>query len=423
MASICAMPSVAAAEISLGNPHCLVYCWTEAIGQFSYCLDAMEQGKSYAMVWADGEDRAAVPVFGATELDDLQPVITYGTADSSWVESLEIWNESDFRGRKDVGFRGVETPCSDNCTEYDGDRKWIIAKIRKTTACKAPGSFKLGLQGFSDMREFYVIPASWSAKKASDYIAKNVAVPATWKKARTLSGVATRATDAQIVGLFELKCGKANKKGVSKVSATLTGLDGKKSSYKAKDVDVTGDVATVAFGNLVITIDGESFEGDDGLAGGLSVSSSNASRSLPDGEHLFSLVDFNFDVPGELQWDFIPIGDNAEAFTSNGGKWKFAKSASFKVWQTEACCGMTSMATVTADLSKGSNLSGLKLTYSAKNGMFKGSFSVYSLQTAKGKNKLKKYSIKVVGLVINGQGIGQATCKKPAGGPWTVQVQ
>ena len=49
-----------------------------------------------------------------------------------------------------------------------------------------------------------------------------VSIPEEWQKARTLKGVATRAMKNPVVGIFELKCGKASKKGEAKVSAVLT---------------------------------------------------------------------------------------------------------------------------------------------------------------------------------------------------------
>ena len=48
----------------------------------------------------------------------------------------------------------------------------------------------------------------------------------------------------------------------------------------------------------------------------------------------------------------------------------------------------------------------------------------YALEPASnGKMKLKKYTVNVTGFVVDGKGYGQATCKKPAGGPWAVTVR
>ena len=69
------------------------------------------------------------------------------------------------------------------------------------------------------------------------------------------------------------------------------------------------------------------------------------------------------------------------------------------------------------------NLSSLKLTFAAKTGIFKGSFKAYALEEKNGKTKLVKYTVNVLGLVVDGVGQGEATCKKPAGGPWPVTVE
>ena len=59
------------------------------------------------------------------------------------------------------------------------------------------------------------------------------------------------------------------------------------------------------------------------------------------------------------------------------------------------------------------NLSGMKLSYTPKKGTFKGSFKVYALQGSGKGTKLKKYTVKVSGVVVDGVGYGLAVCKKP----------
>ena len=102
------------------------------------------------------------------------------------------------------------------------------------------------------------------------------------------------------------------------------------------------------------------------------------------------------------------------------GRWKFAKNASVK-WAKDR---ETKEYGLVVDTSKGkANLSSLKLTYASKTGVFKGSFKAYALETANGRTKLKKYTVSVIGFVVDGEGSGEATCKKPAGGPWPVTVR
>ena len=64
----------------------------------------------------------------------------------------------------------------------------------------------------------------------------------------------------------------------------------------------------------------------------------------------------------------------------------------------------------------------MKLTYTAKTGQFKGSFKVYALQGTGKKRKLAKYTVNVIGFVVDGVGYGRATLKKPAAS-WSVRVE
>ena len=63
------------------------------------------------------------------------------------------------------------------------------------------------------------------------------------------------------------------------------------------------------------------------------------------------------------------------------------------------------------------NTSGLKLSYKAKDGSFKGSFTVYAIV----KGKLKKHKATVEGVLVNGIGHGSITIKKI--GTWAVTIE
>ena len=63
------------------------------------------------------------------------------------------------------------------------------------------------------------------------------------------------------------------------------------------------------------------------------------------------------------------------------------------------------------------NASGLKLSYKAKDGSFKGSFYVYTLIDG----KFKKQKATVTGVIVNGVGYGTATVKKTGGWPVTIK--
>ena len=62
------------------------------------------------------------------------------------------------------------------------------------------------------------------------------------------------------------------------------------------------------------------------------------------------------------------------------------------------------------------NIPGLRLSYNAKTGVFKGSFSFYGYMG-------KKYAAKVTGLVVDGVGQGVVTCPKLSADSWCVMVE
>ena len=69
----------------------------------------------------------------------------------------------------------------------------------------------------------------------------------------------------------------------------------------------------------------------------------------------------------------------------------------------------------------------MKLTYTPKTGLFKGSFMTYATDkdpyAANVKAKLKKYKAVVSGVVVNGVGFGQASVRNSASGPWPIVIE
>lgn len=122
----------------------------------------------------------------------------------------------------------------------------------------------------------------------------------------------------------------------------------------------------------------------------------SASGPLP-GLHAFHMTEaFAFEMdcceealPTEIRPEEITIGSN--------GKWSFEKAAKVKnvggEWEI--------------DDSKGTNFSGVKLSYKAATGLYKGTFVVYALEGG----KVKKYKATVNGAEIEGVGYGSAVIK------------
>ena len=255
-------------------------------------------------------------------------------------------------------------------------------------------------------------------------------------KAQTVDGALYNRNNSSIVGTMQVKVGKVSKKGIVKFSGNATLLiDGKAKKVSAKAVnvalDATGRVppVTLAFKapigemSLEMAADGtftlkngthemvEANVGGDWSKGGAKVYVDGAlgDRALPAG------------AIEKLLPDGVPV-------IAAGGKWKFAKAASVKWakpkngaarperYDAESGKGLV------IDTSKGDNLSAMKLSYTPKKGTFKGSFKVYALEGAGKATKLKKYTVKVSGVVVDGVGHGVATSKNPAAS-WAVTVQ
>lgn len=250
------------------------------------------------------------------------------------------------------------------------------------------------------------------------------------KKAATVGGVLLNG-DGTIVGSVEVKLGKAGKNG-SKVSGSLQLLDGKKVTLKGANYDL-------ASGSQMVTLSGKGAEltirlGGDasgaivfaGTQGAYTVSSAAMGGEMVNPSGLAAYVDpsFSLGVEGEiLSFDgvgFVPF--NGEPVGLNGTKWVLGKAALIKFAKAKGSKDKTKVLQGYDDPKK-PNISGLRLTYTPKTGMFKGTFNVYALQGALGKEKLKKYIVSVSGIVVEGRGFGKATCKKPKAGPFDLEVR
>ena len=99
-------------------------------------------------------------------------------------------------------------------------------------------------------------------------------------------------------------------------------------------------------------------------------------------------------VLGAAYVKYLPDGMSVKP---NGTKWEIAKA------------GKITMKKGVVDTSKaGENPSGLKLTYKAKDGSFKGSFKIY----AEVNGRLKATTVNVSGVMVGNAACGTATVKK-----------
>ena len=259
-----------------------------------------------------------------------------------------------------------------------------------------------------------------------------IAAPYAAPKVVKLQGAAYNGCD--VAGIIELKLGKVNaKKKTSKVSGSFIGLDGKKIAIKAVPVTGVDGVApaTVSLdvkglGTMTVTIGGTQFAGS---LGGWHVQSADVG-----GNWSKAGAKVYVDMAGGSGATALPQGTiekllpDGEPVIAKGGKWAFAKAAGVKWAKPKNGAPQSEMFNSEAgkdlvvDTSKGGNLSAMKLTYTPKKGTLKGSFKVYALEGAGKAAKLKKYTVKVTGVVVNGVGYGVAICKTPAAS-WPVKVE
>ena len=250
-------------------------------------------------------------------------------------------------------------------------------------------------------------------------------------KAQTVLG-ALYGRDGVPVGTVQVKVGKVSKKGEVKISASATVLaDGKAKKVSAKAVsvilDATGRVPPVKVA-FAAPIGEMAFE-----------MTADGTFTLKNGSYVMEekSVGGNWTRAGARVWvdggrgatalpagtveELLPAG---EPVIPKAGKWSFAKAATVK-WakpkkgaERPEIFDEASGKGLIVDDSKGkTNLSGMKLTYTPKTGIFKGSFKIYAIQGG----KLKKVVVKVIGVVVDGKGSGSAT--GPGGVSFAVTVE
>ena len=216
-----------------------------------------------------------------------------------------------------------------------------------------------------------------------------------------------------VAGVVELKLGKVNKsKGTGRISGTVTAVNGKRYSIKSKSVSGVNGLDPIAvtlevkeIGDMSILIGGRRFAGK--------LNSYHVQSAVVGGDMNRDTAVVNVDAidtsmfTGDVITELLPL---AEEIIVDKGKWKVRKAPSIKYKKVkDAATGEYIYELQGIDNPEKPNLSAMKLSYSAAKGTFKGSFKVYSIEN----NKLKKHTVKVTGVVVDGVGYGIAAGKKP----------
>ena len=234
-------------------------------------------------------------------------------------------------------------------------------------------------------------------------------LPWTAKKAVTLDGAVYDA-EGKVAGVVQLKVAKPNaKKHNAKVSGSVTLLDGKKRTLKAAafnvpaDAPISANLGVKGLGTLALVIGDDGFEGS---VGAYTVASAKVGGNWTRTDSGVYTVATSGTLPAGTIEELLPDGEPVRV---KGGKWVFDKAASIK-YAKGVLSGDND--------SKKPNLSAMKLTYTPKTGLFKGSFKLYALQGG----KLKKFTVKITGVVVDGEGTGVAKLAKPSV-TWSVEVR
>ncbi|MCR5413466.1 MAG: zinc-dependent metalloprotease [Kiritimatiellae bacterium] len=251
-------------------------------------------------------------------------------------------------------------------------------------------------------------------------------------KVQTASCVLCDA-EGSMAGVVQIKAGRMGKtKRAVKLSASATLVDGTRVRAPAVKLEFGGDgisTATLAFrsplGEMTFrigsdgafSISGAGYSMAEGAVGGEWTGSGAVVSVAADDVSMFG---------GKVLEDLLPFSEEAGV---SHGRWVFGKAARV-AWTRpksgaalpEICDSGTGKGLV-VDTSRGkTNLSGMKLAYFPKKGVFKGRFTVYALEEKGSGMKLVKHAVKVSGLVVDGAGVGKATCRKTAAS-WDVGVE
>lgn len=236
----------------------------------------------------------------------------------------------------------------------------------------------------------------------------NANVPAEWRKARTIKS-AVYSYGSRSTGICEVKCGKANKQGIASVSLTYTGLNGKKTKYQAQKVNVADlEEVYVDWGDFYIYLYNNHCYGES-ITGEVWIEPALIGGELY-GTTYLDILDHPSEIDGyEAIFPCCHEGPDGPAnqVKMDGKKWTCPGNtkATWKKCPPNAECEEAGWQ---FDFSNGrSNLCGIRLTYNAKTGFFKGNFTVFV-------DNGKKYKANISGVVVNEVAYGQAIIKNPS---------
>ncbi|MBQ6914196.1 MAG: thioredoxin family protein [Kiritimatiellae bacterium] len=204
-------------------------------------------------------------------------------------------------------------------------------------------------------------------------------------------------------GQVQVKTGKANTRThKARISATAQLLDSTSTvRFGTKQFDVTTATTydlTSRSGSLTLAVDGSNLVGAFTSAGKTYqlVTGVKIGGNMPTANSVFALQDPPKAYRDyEIFTEWLPVNQGF----SSGSRWAFPKKGTAKYDRKTGAFINTGAET---------NASGLKLTYTASTGAFKGTFLIYYKSSA---TRLGKLTAKVSGYVVDGVGYGVATVR------------
>ena len=281
----------------------------------------------------------------------------------------------------------------------------------------------------------YDVNGEWMSSKSSHFYLiepkgnGGVAIPAEWQKARTLNGLYGEGCGGGaggVEGTAQLKCGKANKKGIAKVSLTVTPFSGKMRKYASVSVDVSqgGDIEVKWLKqSYSVTIrEGGDFFGEPIYGDMRPACSPNAVWSANVGGNMSGLYTIIFPY-----WDEVWYDDNGYIHRSEGSYAAFMEVAAAKFWHQYEEGGycpnggsiffngghFTASGKKWNFRSTDGNDKSPRITYNPKTGLFTGSIYLtvgpYCMYPEGMMPRSKKVTLKAKGVYVDGMIFGAAT--------------
>ena len=255
-----------------------------------------------------------------------------------------------------------------------------------------------GVHGLLGTFDGYVVEASADVYKSKDPVEKALA-------SKIPVAVHTFAFDTDsgfaVFSASVAKTGKTKVQGYlgngAKVSVSTTGVLGE--DYFAVPVAVSKKAMEFGF-VLWIPLNGDKPFVANIFNSAWKAAQTGGAYALADGVHVFDFVELPTFRSYIAAVDGTPVAPVGEKFTVSGSKWAFSKTSG----KLKVADG------VLAIVAKGepANLSGLKLTYTAKTGLAKGSFKLYYMDGG----RIKSDKVTITGAVVDGRFIGSGTVKK-----------